>query len=300
MPSRPHSLGADLRLDALRQAARELRGHYLAWRRTRLGLRGILLYVLSVPLALAAVVSLAGGRLAQALAAAAAFALVAGAGYLNRRGLLEELVAPERRFTRSWALPHKYLALSALVAGTAIAATGAVGHDLLVSLAFGLLAALGFHLAYRLPRPAMALGGPRRIVSDRSTLNALAEAERRILAIEKTVMRIGNRELEQRLTRIAGQGRAVLEQIAARPEERFRARKFLNVYLDGAERVASRYVRTHPVARGRELEQNFRNVLVEIESVFGEQLERLAEQDVFDLDVQIEVLRRQLKREGIR
>ena len=131
------------------------------------------------------------------------------------------------------------------------------------------------------------------------TIPSLAEAELRILAIEKAALRIGNRELEQRLHRIAGQGRAVLEQVVARPEERFRARKFLNVYLEGAERVASRYAQTHRLARGQELEQNFRNVLTEIETVFGRQLNRLAEHDVFDLDVQIEVLRKQLEREGI-
>jgi hypothetical protein len=289
----------DLRIKALFAAAGDRRTHYTERRPGRLGWRGILLYVLAAPLPLAAIVSLAGGDFSQALAACGAFVLIAGAAYLNRRGLVEELVTHERRFTRSWALPHKYLAVSALTAGTVMAASGAVGHSLPVGVSFGLLAALGFHLSYGLPRPSTAFGVPRRIVSHKSTHKALADAERRVLAIEKAAMRIGNRELEQRLARIAAQGRAILEQIALRPEERFRARKFLNVYLEGAERVVSRYIRTHPVARGRELEQNFRNVLLEIESVFGQQLERLAEQDVSDLDVQIEVLRRQLEREGI-
>ncbi len=299
MPSRPHSQHTELRVDALLQAAREARDHFQAWRRSRLGLRGMLLYVLAVPLALAGVVALAGGHLAQALAAGSAFGLVVAGGFLNRRGLVEELVAPERRYTRSWDLPHKYLAALVVAAGTGLAAFGAVGHGPLVSLVFALLSLGGFHLAYRLPRP-QALFGPRRpAVRDKALGRALAQAERRILAIEKAALRLGNRELEQRLNRIAGQGRAILEQVVARPDERFRARKFLNVYLEGAERVASRYARTHPVARGRELEENFRNVLVEIEAVFERQLKRQAEHDAFDLDVQIEVLRRQLEREGI-
>ena len=112
-------------------------------------------------------------------------------------------------------------------------------------------------------------------------------------------MHLGNRELEQRLQRIAARGREILDQIAARPDERFRARKFLNVYLEGAERVASRYTRGHPLARGGELERNFRSVLVEIETAFEQQLKRQTAQEAFDLDVQIEVLRKQLVREGI-
>jgi len=289
----------DPRLDTVIRAARDAHQHFSTWRRSRLGLRGGLLYVLATPLAFATIVSLAGGAFSAAAAAALGFALVAAGGFFNRRGILEQLVAPERRFTRSWAMPHKYVAAAAVAAGTAVAAYGAVGQNGLVSAAFGLLALAGFHMAYRLPNPRAAFGVPENAVHDKTLHKALAQAELRILAIEKSAMRIGNRELEQRLQRIATQGRAILDQMVARPEERFRARKFLNVYLEGAERVAGRYAKTHRLARGRKLEQNFRNVLVEIEKVFGQQLSRLAGHDVFDLDVQIEVLRKQLEREGI-
>jgi 5-bromo-4-chloroindolyl phosphate hydrolysis protein len=289
----------DPSLDRLVRAARDAQQNFSSWRRSRLGLRGGLLYVLATPLAFAAIVSLAGGEFSAAAAAAVAFGLIAAGAYFNRRGILEELVAPERRFTRSWAMPHKYVAALAVAAGTVVAAYGAVGQSGLVSAAFGVLALAGFHMAYRLPHPRDAFGVPLKAVDDKTLHKALVQAELRILAIEKSAMRIGNRELEQRLQQIAGQGRAILDQMVARPEERFRARKFLNVYLEGAERVAGRYAKTHRLARGQELEQNFRNVLIEIEKVFGQQLSRLAEHEVFDLDVQIEVLRKQLEREGI-
>lgn len=289
----------DPRVDDMFRAAREAHRHFASWRRSRLGLRGGLLYFLATPLAFATIISLAGGAFSAAAAAAVAFGLITAGAHFNRRGILEELVAPERRYTRSWAMPHKYTAALAVTAGTMIAAYGAVGQNGLVSTAFGVLALAGFHMAYRLPAPRAALGVPRQVVRDKSLQKVLAQAELQILAIEKSALRIGNPELGQRLQRIATQGRAILDQMVERPEERFRARKFLNVYLEGAERVASRYARTHRLARGQELEQNFRNVLVEIEKVFGQQLSRLAEHDVFDLDVQIEVLRKQLEREGI-
>jgi 5-bromo-4-chloroindolyl phosphate hydrolysis protein len=297
MPFEPSRAGAGL--GAVSDAARSARQHYAVWRRTRVGLRGLLLYVLAAPLPFAAIVALAGGGLSAAAASAAAFVLISLGASLNRRGMLEELVAPERRFTRSLRLPHKYLAVLSIGAGTAVAAYGAVGQSAPVSLVFALLAGLGFHLSYRLPAPASVLGLTRERVPDRALQSALEQAERRILSIEKAALSIGNPELEQRLGRIAAKGRAVLQVIVERPGERYRARKFLNVYLEGAERVAGRYARTHRLARGRALEENFRNVLVEIERVFDRQLSRLAEHDVFDLDVQIEVLRRQLEREGI-
>ncbi len=259
----------------------------------------MLLYLLAAPLALATVVSLARGVFSAAAAAALACALIVVGGFLNRRGIVEELLAPDRRFTRAFGLPYKYLAALSVAAGTVLAAYGAVGQGALVSLAFGLLAMAGFHMRYRLPRPPEAFGRPRKLVRDKQLQKALEQAEQRILAIDKAALRIRNLELTQRLQRIAGQGRAILDQIVERPAERFRARKFINVYLEGAERVASRYAATHRLAQGQELEQNFRTVLVEIENVFGRQLRQLAEHEVFDLDVQIEVLRKQLEREGI-
>ncbi len=92
----------------------------------------------------------------------------------------------------------------------------------------------------------------------------------------------------------------MLEQIAERPSDLRRARRFLTVFLEGAEQVSDGYVRTHRHADSPELEQNFRNVLVSIEDQFARQRERLRQADVLDLDVQIEVLKKQLEQEGFR
>ncbi|MFY9973713.1 MAG: 5-bromo-4-chloroindolyl phosphate hydrolysis family protein, partial [Chromatiaceae bacterium] len=128
----------------------------------------------------------------------------------------------------------------------------------------------------------------------------LAEAEGRLITIERASTAIGNPELSQRLARIAAQGRGMLEQIAERPSDLRRARRFLTVFLEGAEQVSDGYVRTHHHADSPELEQNFRNVLVSIEDQLIRQRERLRQRDVLDLDVQIEVLKKQLEQEGIR
>jgi hypothetical protein len=279
---------------------REARAHYLGWRRSRLGLRGTLLYLLALPAGLASVAQLAGGDAAGALAGLGAAFAIGLAAWSNRRGLVDDLVAPDRRYTRGNGPLYKYLAASSLGAGTGLMAAGAADHGLITAALFAGLSIAGYHLVYRLPPPKLLLAAaPGRVGSDRALHKALADAEQRVLAIEKAAIGIGNRELEQRLQRIAGQGRAVLELIAARPDERFRARKFLYVYLEGAERVAERYAQAHRIVRGGELEQNFRNVLIEIERVFAIQIVQLSEQGVTDLDVQIAVLRRQLEHEGI-
>ncbi len=299
MPFRHSSQSLGPGLEGLLKRGREELEQYLAWRRSRLGLRGLWLYLLASPLALGTMVSLAKGQFSAAAATGVAFGLIACGAFFNRRGLLEELVTAQRRFTRSWGLPYKYLAAFCLAGGTLVAASAAVGQDAWVSSAFSLLTLAGYHMAYRLPRPRLGFARPDFGALDKALQKSLAQAELRVLSIEKAAYRIGNLELEERLKRIAGQGRAILDQVVARPEERFKARKFLNVHLEGAERVASRYAKTHRLPGEQELEQKFRSVLIDIEKVFDQQLTSFAEHDAFDLDVQIEVLRKQLKREGI-
>jgi hypothetical protein len=300
MSSERESLLTEQRVNQLIDVARGLRERFLAWRRSRLGLRGWLLYLLPLPLGLAALIALAKGDFGTALAAVGSLLCLFAGANLNRRGMREELLAPTRRYTRPLRLPYKYLAAALIAAGTAAAAYAVVGQGIAVSLSFGLLALLGFHLAYRLPPLQELLARAPVETGDKALRRVLEQAEHRVLAIETVADQVANLELAQRLRRIAAHGRAVLELIAERPADRYRARKFLNVYLEGAERVATRYAKTHRLARTQVLEDNFRRVLTEIEAVFERQRSRLHQQDVLDLDIQIEVLRRQLEREGIR
>lgn len=258
------------------------------------------LWVLSAPLLGAAVSALATGHLLGFLGDALGWALIAGAAVLTRQGVADQGMQQARRFSRGWRLPLKNLAAATLGLGTAVAAIGGTGHGIPVGIAFGALALLGYHLIYGLE--PLRVGG-RLAAGDkeaRAVADALAEAEVRLINIERAAAAIGNLELSQRLTRIATQGRGMLEQIAERPSDLRRARRFLTVFLEGAERVSDGYVRTHHHAESPQLEQSFRNVLGSIEDQFIRQRERLRQADVLDLDVQIEVLKKQLEQEGIR
>lgn len=258
------------------------------------------LWVLSAPLLPAAVSALATGRFTGFLGDALGWALIAGAAVLTKQGLADHDTGRERRFSRGWRLPLKNLAAAALGLGTTVAAVAGVDHPLPIALAFGAIALLGYHLVYGLE--PLRVGG-RFAAADkesRAVADALAEAEGRLINIERAAAAIGNLELRQRLTRIAHQGRGMLEQIAERPSDLRRARRFLTVFLEGTEQVSDGYVRTHHHAESPELEQSFRNVLVSIEDQFVRQRERLRQADVLDLDVQIEVLKKQLEQEGIR
>lgn len=283
----------------LRQAIGQLRGRFLTWRRRRLGLRGGLLYVAASPLFLAALLALATGNLQNAAVCSAGFFAVLVAARLNRRGILEKMLAPERRYTRTARVPHQFLALALLAGAVFSVAHIVIGHAVLTSVLYVALAVTGFALAYRPGVPFSSADTAVR-VSDPALLRALRQAEKKLLSIEVAALNVGNPELETRLRRIVERGRTVLSMLAERPSELFRSRQFLAVHLDGAERVAARYVKTHRLARAEKLEESFRVVLGQIEKAIDRQRKQMLQQDAFDLDVQIEVLRKQLAQHDIR
>ena len=85
----------------------------------------------------------------------------------------------------------------------------------------------------------------------------------------------------------------------AGPKILTRARRFLVTYLDGTRDVVAKYAAQQRDLDETVLAENFRRVLTTIEQVFAEQEEVLKQDDKLDLEVQIEVLETQLKREGV-
>lgn len=262
--------------------------------------RGLLLYLLPLPVLFGFLVSLVRADLRMMGLCAGGLALLLWGAALTRRGLREEAIYRRRKVARPPALPRKTFGglLVSLAAGCG--AYFAVGHPLPVAAGLGAGALAGFFLTYGFdPRRTKLLPlGPGGYTAD-EVLDALEEANTAIGRIEAAQRKIRNAELSRRLGRIGDLARGIVELIEEDPRDLRRARKFLNVYLAGARQVAEGYALTHRRTRDEDLEQNFRNVLATIEDVFGEQREKLLENDVLDLDVQIEVLSAQLKREGV-
>ncbi len=261
-------------------------------------LKGLLLGVVGVSLIPTAVVNLYQSQLLNFTVAAAISATLIGAALLTRVG---ERQAEEYR-RRHLAVAPRPLKRYAMVL-TALAAlllASSLNHfPLLVSLVFALLAGVGYYLAYGLdPRGekiAQRLGG----YSTGELAEIIEEAERKILDIEQQRLKIGSQDLGERLRRILDVAHDVIELLEKKPSELRRARKFLNVYLDGAQRVIAGFARTQAKTQSDVLLGNFRDVLETIEETFKQQREKLLANDVLDLDIQIEVLKKQLQEEGI-
>lgn len=261
--------------------------------------RGILMFLLPLPVLFAAVASLARGDLGGLFDNAIGYGLFLAGALLLRRGLRLEAEYDRRRVAKApW--PLKTLGGGVIALATGLTAWSGAHYPPAMAGAFGLVALLGCYLSYGFdPRIAKRFTDRDGVDVTNRVLEALTQAETSIAAIEQTTRDIRNAELNSRLRRIVALARRILTLLEEDPRDLRRARKFLNVYLDGAKQVTEGYAKTHGRVAMPELEDNFRRVLATIEEVFQEQQQKLLEADVTDLDVQIEVLTTQLKREGV-
>lgn len=256
------------------------------------------LFVLPFPLSLAALAALINGDLTGFSLSGGALGCCWSAGVLAWRGAVAEAryllgARPELPL-----VPYKLLSAVATAAGAAIAAT-AGGHTAAAAVVFGGLGAAG-HVAFYgrdLRRPRI-----RVTVVDGVDCGAvrlqLEQAYGRLRRIESAGLSLALPEFRDRLSRIVRVGRDVLREIEHDPRDAARARRFLNLYLESAERVALEYARTSGRVREPRLEQPFRQLLVEMESTFAEQHRQLTDRDLLSLDVDMEVLNTRLKHDG--
>ncbi|MBM9605639.1 5-bromo-4-chloroindolyl phosphate hydrolysis family protein [Desulfopila inferna] len=258
-----------------------------------------LLWLLPLPLIPAMVIALGGGNFTVFVSNACSYGLFLAAAVLTRHGFRQEVNLRQQRFQKTIRWPFKTMGGLTVALATGITAWAGAGHDIATSIGFGAGSFVAFVLLYGLDLYTQPVAVKDNVGNTQPVTEALQQAEQQILHIEQAAARINQPELNQRLARISALGRDILTEIARDPRDFRRARKFLNIYLDGAQRVVTGYAETHANLRNQTLEDNFRRVLVTIEEVFGQQYERLLENDLRDLDVDIEVLENQLKREGL-
>jgi hypothetical protein len=247
----------------------------------------------------AALISGAGVKL---LALMGGTGLLVLAAAVIRRGLDATAEYEERRFAKP---PPPFRLTGAAAIGLAffLISALATGYGTFMSLVLGALGAASSLVTYGVdPRVAKQLPpaeAARTGVRTEQVLAAVDEAKGKIDDIRRHGARLANRQLRARLERICTAALAVVDEIERDPKDLPRARRFLNVYLDGTRDVVRDYAaREHDFAE-TELAHNFQNVLATIERVFDEQLRHLRKDEAFDLEVAIDVLHTQLTKEGV-
>lgn len=258
-------------------------------------IRALAMFVLPTPLLLTALSHLTG-NVAKAMVALAAYGALMLGAWLLREGQRAEDAFNARQIAKPPAFPRKICAAVLTGAGVAIAALLARGMGDLLSAGLSAILATGAHLAAFGFDPMRAKGVDGAPASDH-VIEALDRAEARVSEVQSLITTLRDREVTGRVDGLMARVREMLRLIEQDPRDLSRARRYLTVYLKGAEDATRKYAQNHARLDDPKLRSDYLDLIGELEGSFGRGRDMLLQDDRMDLEVEIEVLRERLGQE---
>jgi len=258
------------------------------------GARVNLLFLAPLPLAVRAFFLEPVG-LALTLAALGVLELAA---WLTRAGLEAQAAYEARRVARRPAIPRKLF--GAVLTGGGLALAVVPGGSATGAAIFGVLG-FALHLfSFGLdPMRNKGMEGIDTFQQDR-VARAVNEGEKYLAAMRETIRRAGDRALERRVETFAQTARDMFRTVEEDPRDLTAARRYLTVYLMGARDATIKFADLYARTRDPKARADYQALLDDLEMNFASRTEALLSDDRSDLDVEIEVLRDRLEREGVR
>jgi len=228
----------------------------------------------------------------------AAFAVLMLSAWLTREGILAQEAYDARKVARRPAIPRKIFA--AVLMGVGLFLGGyAVGGTLVNPVIFALLGVVLHGFSFGLdPLRDKGMEGIDSFQTDR-VARAVNEGESHLKAMSDAILRAGDRALETRIERFATTARAMFRTVENDPRDLTAARKYLGVYLLGARDATVKFADIYARSRDPKARADYEALLTDLEANFTAQTQSFLSDDRSDLNIEIDVLRERLQREGI-
>lgn len=256
--------------------------------------RGTLLYLFLIPLFIAVILALLQTNIQAFLLNSVAFALFFITAKVSTKGFIQEADYISSTLTKAPKIPYKTIAGFLLGASTFFAARIAGEKSFITALFLGSIATLGYYLFYGFDPKKDKLENLGD-VSAEFVLETINEAKTKLANIEGHMNEIEDRSLFDKLNIAVSKAKAILETIQNDPKDIRVARKFLIVYIDGVVKVTDSYVSMDEEDINLETKEKLYSLMTDLDSRFDKELDRLKNNNQFDLDVYIDVLKEQIK-----
>lgn len=220
------------------------------------------------------------------------------AAWLLQEGLRAEAAYDARKVARRPAIPRKMMATALTGIGVAIAAytgdSGVVGSAL-----YG-IAALGLHVAaFGIdPMADKRMEGVDTFQQDR-VARVVDAAEAHLDVMKSQIEALSDRRLSERVTDFQVVARRMIRTVEEDPRDLTGARKFLGVYLMGARDATVKFVDLYCRNKSADARASYEALLDDLEQNFAARTEKMLLDDRSDMDIEINVLRDRLQREGV-
>ncbi|SFR42991.1 5-bromo-4-chloroindolyl phosphate hydrolysis family protein [Litoreibacter janthinus] len=255
--------------------------------------RANLLFLVALPILFTSI-----GDGAQDMAVAiGAFALMTLGAWLTREGIDAQNAYEARTIARRPAIPRKLFGAIALGLGVGVAT---FDTSLMDGILYGIIAvalhltSFGFD-----PMRDKALEGVDTFQTDR-VARAVDEAERHLRAMSDAIAISGDRTMIARVDQFQATARAFFRTVENDPRDLTTARRYLGVYLLGAKDATIKFSKLYAQGRDPSVKADYTSLLDDLEANFTAKNQALLSDNRTDLDIEIDVLRDRLQREGIR
>lgn len=223
------------------------------------------------------------------------------AAWLLRSGVRAEAAFDDRKVARRPALPRKLLAAAFSGVGTALAVIAHLNSfDIISPLIYGMVAT-GLHLAaFGLdPMRNKGMDGIDTFQQDR-VARVVDEAEKHLGIMRETISRAGDRQSTARLEDFSDTARELIRTVEEDPRDLTAARKYLGVYLKGARDATAKFADIYSRTQDAQARSDYLALLDDLEKNFAARNRKSLLDDRGDLNIEIDVLRERLSREGLR
>jgi hypothetical protein len=263
-------------------------------RRTGVGARVNLLFVLPLILAWKGLTS---EPVTLAIYFAALGVLLLSA-WMTREGIKAQEAYEARAIAKRPALPRKIIGAALMGGGLGLA--GVAGHDIISAAIFAVLGAVLHYGAFG-PDPLKDKGaeGIDPFQSDR-VAKAVDAAEAHLSAIADAALRAEDREVTLRIDAFQATARDMFRAVENDPRDLTAARKFLGTYLAGARDATVKFADLYARTREPKTKYDFLRFLDELEGNFSAKTEKLLADNGTELEIEMEVMRDLLAREGLK
>ena len=136
---------------------------------------------------------------------------------------------------------------------------------------------------------------PNYYINIDRVLKELNEAQAKINKIQSQKEKVLDYELKKAISNAANNAQNILNNLKEDPKDIYIARKFMVVYLDGIKDVLEKYANIDKDILDSQYREKLISLLNDASKRFEEELIKLKSNDMFDLDVQIDSLKKQLK-----
>ncbi len=256
--------------------------------------RATLIYIFLLPMFVSTILELFNSNYLPFLTKLVGFALLVGSAKLIDRGLNNEFIYNSANLAIAPKIKYKLIGSISLVIALIFISILTTNINPINSIFSSIIGGVGAFLYYG-KDPTIDKLPKDKGVNYQKILDSLSKAKDKLNYIDKEQEKIEDIELKSAIKSTTAKAHEILKTIEDDPKDITIVRKFMVVYLDGVKDVIAQYNSIDKELLDSEYRLRLINLLKDATTRFDSELERLKSNEIFDLDVQIDALKEQLK-----